>query len=105
LDWNGGLSPFNRLFSLKWPIGNKKITGQQNLLEKIFGKRPGACTMMVVNKLRVAGLVSSRQNQTNPTRRCWYHDADHQLSLSTQALILSLGVTSVVNSQSHAEKE
>jgi len=29
-------------------------------------------------------------NQTNPTRICWYHDSDHQLSLSTQALILSL---------------
>lgn len=38
----------------------------------------------------------------------WYLDADHQFSLSTQALILSLWrrvhecVTSVVNNQSHA---
>jgi len=27
-----------------------------------------------------------KPNQSNPTRLCWYHDADHQLSLSTQLL-------------------
>jgi len=42
----------------------------------------------------------TKPNQSN---LCWSH-ADHQLSPSTQALILSLGVTSVANSQSDAEK-
>ncbi len=41
----------------------------------------------------VTGSVSSWQIQTTPIRLCWYHDADHQLSLSTQALILSLWST------------
>ncbi len=35
----------------------------------------------------------SWQNQTSPIQLYWYHDADHQLSLSSQALILSLWST------------
>lgn len=41
----------------------------------------------LLNKLRVMGFISSRQNQTNPVMLCWYHYADHQLSLLTKALV------------------
>ncbi len=44
-------------------------------------------------KFRVTGLVLIWQNQTTPIQLCWYHDADHHLALSTQALILSLWST------------
>lgn len=55
-------------------------------------------------------IVSRWQNQTNSVRLCWYHDTNHQLSLSTQSLNLSSAsahesVTSVVNSQSRALKQ
>ncbi len=71
-------------------------------LNKII--EPGACTTM--NKFRVTGLVSSWQNQTTPIWLYWYHDADHQLSLSTKAWSWVCWarthecVTSMANSQS-----
>ncbi len=63
-----------------------------------------------LNKLRVTGLVLSWQNQTSPIWLCWYHEADHQLSLSTQAWSwvnearAHECVTSVMSSQSYALK-
>ncbi len=63
-----------------------------------------------LNKLRVTGLVLSWQNQTSPIWLSWYHEADHQLSLSTQAWSWVNGarahecLTSVMSSQSHALK-
>jgi len=57
----------------------------------------GACTMMVVEQTQGCRISFelTKPNQSNQAF-CWYHDADNQLTLSTQAFIQSLGVTSSV---------
>ncbi len=66
-----------------------------------------------LDKLRVTGLVLSWQNLTTPIWLCWYHEADHQLSLSTQTWFWLAdswvngacdSVTSLMSSQSHVLK-
>ncbi len=70
-------SPFSAFLELRNSLG---LQAGEVFFFKVgakLGRTPGACTMMVDDKFRVTGLVSSWQNQTTPIRLCWYHDADH----------------------------
>ncbi len=100
-------------FRLNWKIHGLCVGPKlcrASALQELSLTPQGPVPWWWLNKLRVTGLALSWQNQTTPIRLCWYHEADHQLSLSTQAWSWVNGacahecVTSVMSSQSHALK-
>ncbi len=76
---------------------------------QIAFSEPEACIMMLAEQTQGYRMSYESTNQTSPIRLCWY-EADHQLSLSSQAWFWVNGararecVTSLMNSQSRALK-
>ncbi len=46
---------------------------------------PGACTMMVDEQIQSYRISFELTKPNHSNLACWYHETDHQLSLSTQA--------------------
>ncbi len=54
----------------------------------MFESSPGACTMMVDEQIQSYRISFKLTKPPTPIWLCWYHEADHQLSVNS-GLILS----------------